>query len=343
MMVRDRRDVGMRRSLYSLWFLALLLLSESAWAQRSSTDVAVADALYREARELMDQKKYEEACKKFEESHRLDPATGTLLNLAACHEAMGRLASAWREYGEAQLAARRDQREDRVRYAEERVRALEARLSKLSVIVPPESNVDGLEVRLDSAMIGAAAWGMAAPIDGGRHKIDAVAPGKKPWQTEITVRNEGDNLTVRIPALEDAPQAPAVPGAGTPATPGGSSVPPERDQLELERPIPASVWVSGGLTLGFAAVAGITGSIYLSRRSDYNRVNEQPGASEEERDQARKDAAFPGLVSTIATGAAIVGAGVTIVLYATRPERPKAQVGLRPAAGGGSVVLSGAF
>jgi hypothetical protein len=315
----------MNRIVFCLVLAVLVGRSSLASAQRSSTDIAISEELYREARALMDEKRYEEACKKFAESQRLDPATGTLLNLAACHEAMGLTATAWIEYGEALLAARRDQRADRVQYAEERIRGVEPKLSRLMIVVPPESRIEGLEVRIDGALIGAVAWGVSAPIDPGTHKVGATAAGRKPWSVEVTIGAEADKKSVQVPFLEIDPNAP-VPGA-KPETPSSSGpatgqAPATADQLAIERPIPASVYIAGGVTLAFAAAAGISGAMYLSKNSDYEDANADPSKTPEQRQNLRDSAELPGIVNVVTTGAALAGVVVTGVLYFTRPERP---------------------
>src|SRR5262249_34857046 len=154
-----------------------------AEAEPSGADRTLAAALFREGKSLMDKGEFPAACSKLEESQRLDPGGGTLLNLALCHEKQGRPATAWAEFIEALGIARRDHRQARIELAEEHIAKLEPILSKLTVIVPPESEDTTLEVTRDGASVGRAAWGMPFPVDPGEHRVEATAAGRAPFRT----------------------------------------------------------------------------------------------------------------------------------------------------------------
>src|SRR6185369_12893151 len=114
--------------------------SAPVYADPSNADRTLAAALFREGKALMDKGDYPAACGKLEESQRLDPGGGTILNLALCHEKQGKPATAWAEFIEALGIARRDHRQARVDLAEEHIAKLEPTLSKMTIVVPPESD-----------------------------------------------------------------------------------------------------------------------------------------------------------------------------------------------------------
>ncbi|MEO8877348.1 MAG: hypothetical protein ABI461_17265, partial [Polyangiaceae bacterium] len=80
-------------------------IATSAYAQNPS-DLAAAEALFEDGRKSMDANDFAAACPKLEESERLAPAVGTLLNLGICYEKSHRTASAWATFKEATSAAR---------------------------------------------------------------------------------------------------------------------------------------------------------------------------------------------------------------------------------------------
>lgn len=298
----------------------LLLLAGSAGAQ-SATEVSLAETLYRQGRELSAAGNYAEACPKFAESYRLDPATGTLLNLAACHEAQGKIASAWLEYSDALVQSRRDRRQSRIKYAEERIAALDPKLSRLTLLLAPEVNEPELTILLDGVGIGRAALGVPTPVDPGKHSVEAKAPGKKLWSASVDIGASADMQTVTIPALAPAPAAePAVAPAAVAAAPLGprAEQPPTaavpRD-VAAERPIPTSVYVAGGATLALALAAGITGAVYLDRRGDYQSTGRHAPDAESQHDSLQT-LGVANLALWIGTAG---GAALTGYFYFTRP------------------------
>jgi hypothetical protein len=196
-------------SMGGLLLAVLIVAPGSARAEQNVDDRALATVLFHEGRALLTEGRIAEACLKLEESQRLDPSGGTLLNLALCHEQEGRLAHAWTEFNDARALARSGGRRDREQAADEHIGALAPRLSKLTVVVSPSVNTDGLRIECDGRALGRGAWSTPMPIDGGEHVVRATATGKRPFATTIVIGKESDAQTVEIPVLADAPVAAA--------------------------------------------------------------------------------------------------------------------------------------
>jgi serine/threonine-protein kinase len=175
-----------------------------AWpAHADDADVAAAEALFQDGRALLEAGRASEACPKLAESQRLDPATGTLIALAACHELEGKLATAWAEFTEASGRAQRESRSDRYELASQRAEQLRPRLSWLSLEIPPSyRSVERLEIRRAGRSLGRDTWSVPVPVDGGEFAIEVAAPGYKPWRSSVVVAPEGDRKVVRLPELE---------------------------------------------------------------------------------------------------------------------------------------------
>ena len=308
-----------------------LLATATAPAAPSSSDKAVAEGLFQDARKLMKKGDLESACPKFAESHRLSPRLGTLLNLATCHEKQGKTASAWAEFTEAAAIAKSDGRKDREKYARDHADALEKKLSR--VVFELEKPADGAVLSLDGEEIGSAVWGTAIPVDPGTHELRATAPGRVSWEKTISVEPGPAKATITIPELAREAEEPAA----TPRKP--SSAPAEAD---------ATSEGSGQQTLGFVAlgvgVVGLGVGSYFGLQT-FSKQNESEDhcngtACDQTGVDLRNEASTTATLSTIgfAVGAVGVGAGIVLLLTAGGSEDDSA-IWIAP--GVGSVSIGG--
>jgi hypothetical protein len=173
--------------------------SSSASASSSASNLVAAEALFQDGRKLMDAGKHADAIPKFEESLRLDHALGTLLNLAECYDKVGRTASAWSTFVAAAQEAKAKGHAAREAFAKGRAFQIEPRLVKLTVVVTTKH--PGLEVRRDATLLGDGLFDQAVPVDPGSYTVTATAPGRKPWQTKVTLKEEGATTKLVVPTL----------------------------------------------------------------------------------------------------------------------------------------------
>jgi tetratricopeptide (TPR) repeat protein len=310
----------------------------------------VAEQLFVTGKLLMQEKEYDRACPKFEESFRLDPtATGTLLNLALCYEAVGRYASAWSRFRE--VAARsRGKREDRVKTAEEHAVLAQKQLSMLTLKVDPAANVAGFVLRLDGEAIMSAAWGTAIPVDPGSRVVDAAAPGKVPWRASVEVAATRDRRIVEVTPLRDAPREP--PPAPAPAPVVESRPPPvtPTPKVDLAASLAAADAVASararrtvGFTLAGLGLVGLGAGAFfgaLALKKNDEATSQCPGdrcrsqtdadTAKASLDSARTDAAIANL--SIALGVAAASGGVLLVLLSRAPAEGIVRVAPGPTA-----------
>jgi hypothetical protein len=288
-----------------LFALAACTVAGTAFAQN-----ATAQALFDEGKRLVEEGRIAEACPKFLGSFKLDPKPGSAMRLADCYERNGQTASAWVQFLDAASLAHRAGQADREHYAREHAATLESKLSKLTVRAA--SPVPGLQILHDGVEIDSAAWGTAIPFDPGSHKIEATAPGKRPWSTTIQVSAASGTYTVDVPALEDATSR-ANAGKVPVATPAAA----EPDPGSKQRVAGITVGALGIVGLGVGAVAGgIAASKWSAAKGHCNgTVCDADGVSDA---GAAKTA---GNVSTVALIAGAAALGVGIIVYQTAPKR----------------------
>jgi hypothetical protein len=304
-----------------------------------SGDSAVAQALFDQAKQLMATGHAAEACPKLQESQRLDPRSGTLINLARCYEQTSRLASAWSTYIEAATAAKAAHNSEREAVARERSAALAPRLSKLTISVAPASkSLQGLELTRDGVAVREPEWGLALPTDAGEHEITAKAPGYEPFETKVSVNGEGVTVPVNVPEL--------APEAGPTVAPATTELPPSAPVQNAPHGLGttrAAALVAMGVGVAGVGVGTVFGLLSKSKHDDAAKACVGAACPDSNSLAAANAAQRDGNVSTVAMIVGGVGlvTGVTLWFAApkTNDQAPSAQVGL----GFGTVQVKGAF
>jgi len=189
----------MKRARAAFVVASCVAFAAPAFAADDATPRAMAESLFEEGRALLDAGKVEPACAKFAASQKLDPAPGTLLNLGDCYERLGRTATAWITFRDAEVEARRAGDDRRASAANTRAQALEPALSRVVIRAP--SGIAGLRVTLDDVALPPASLGARVPLDPGAHRIHADAPGYAGWDGTLDAPPRSSTSTFAIPAL----------------------------------------------------------------------------------------------------------------------------------------------
>jgi hypothetical protein len=347
--------MGSTKSARLFFLLASLgALTSSAATTRADTpgsagDKIAAESLFEDGRRLVAGGNYAEACPKFAESQRIDPSPSTLLNLANCWEKVGRSATAWVTYREAESAASALGRKDYVDTAERHAHALASTLAQLTVSVAQP--VDGMQVRRDGVAMGALEWGLGIPVDAGAHVVEVAAAGYKPWSETVDVPHDGAQVTVTVPPLEALPpdaNAPPAAGPTNAAASSGPSTGPSTETRGAETPQGANLRTIG-LVVGGAGVVGlgVSGVFALLANSNHQSAlsNCEGGSCNASGFSKENGARFDGDASTVAfvAGAAALVAGAVVWFSAPRnkPSGAASSISVAPALGG--AVVEGAW
>jgi hypothetical protein len=222
-----------------LW--AMLTVASPARAEHH-TDAAAAQTLFERGRSAAQQGELVQACAAFEESQRLDPGAGTLMNWAMCEARLNKLASAWQHFNEAaQLLQPGDDREAFVRA---QLRKLEPRLPRLTLqlaLATPQ----GARISRNGIPLNEASIGLAMPVDPGPVELLVTCPGR-PTRRTLVELHEGEQLSLTLePGLELA----------APPAPSAASHPPHVSNLQ--RNVGLSLVAAGSLGLGLGLASGV--------------------------------------------------------------------------------------
>jgi serine/threonine-protein kinase len=299
--------------------LALSLSAQTAplWAQearstaQSQAESQAAEALFRQAKSLMAQGQYNEACEKFSASQALEPGLGTLLFLGDCYEHAGRFASALATFNEAQQFAKSRGEEEREHLASVRAAALEPRVPKLELRVGSDPLPDGLQITVNGLPIERSELNQPLPRDAGSYEVHFSAPGYQTFTSEIELRNgETRNAVVNVPRLVSFAESAAL---------GRDSASQQGSHGSAQRTL---AWVLGASGLAAGIGAGVLGILAAGKNSDSKEHcdADRPNRCDPAGVSAREDARSLANLATIAGIVGAVGVGAGVVLYVSAPS-----------------------
>jgi serine/threonine-protein kinase len=294
---------------------------------QGAPDKAAAEALFDEGKRLFFEKKFAEACPRFESSERIDPGIGTLLFLADCYEHVGRIASAWATFREAASMAKAVGQAERETVARERATRLEPRLFRLTIKV--DAGPAALRVKRNDDDLKPEAWNVPLPIDPGPYIITAIAPGKKAWSTRIEIPVNAGGQTLLVPALED--ESSAIKPAEVPKLPEKPAPPPPPPPPPASKPV--TMYVAGGLLVGAGVVAMGLSGVFANMAVEKNKsakkycstmlCTDMTGVNLSSEAGTFADAATGLLV----TGGVAAAAGVLVLILGGRASKPATRAG----------------
>jgi tetratricopeptide (TPR) repeat protein len=303
--------------------LAVTLATIVALASVASADKKErADALFKEGKKLMGEKRYSDACNAFEESFKLDPGIGAQLNIAKCYEEWGKLGRAYLSYQAAEKAAREasppDPRADKIK---EIITELDTQVPRLTVKLPKDAP-KGFQVTMDKKPI--TVLGEAFVVDPGPKTLEWWV-GNGPKKQKIVSVERGGESEVTLDVPKGTVIKPEGGGEGDGKGDGNGDVEPTPEPEKAS--VPGRAQRIGGIALGGAGVLaiGVSSVMTLSARGKYNDAldmycNGMKNTCNAQGLDITHDARSTANTATVIflVGVAAVGGGVALYLLAPK-------------------------
>jgi hypothetical protein len=244
------------------------------------------------------------------------------LYLADCYEKIGKPASAWAEFRDAEARARA-RKDNRAEVARARAAAIEPRLGHIGVALSLVNAPPGSEIKVDDGdAVASGSWTTLA-ADPGEHVVKLTVGGRVVRAIPAKVR-AGKWAIVRL----DPPQ---LTSAAAPTTPSGGSGGDASVKIDTRQAVGYTLLAAGAI--GTAIGAGLV--VAKNRSLSTGAPNGSP--SENQSDKIGSEIAFA------VGGAALVSA---VVLYLTAPAAKDSTalvVAPGPVTGGAGAFLSARF
>jgi hypothetical protein len=340
-------------------YCATIVTSSALAGAAEPSDPTAARAQLQIGYDLKEKGKCADAMPHFVESVRLDPQPKGFLNLADCEEKLGRLSAALSHFLQARDVATAPATAGLKRLAEQRIRALEARLPKLVVKLGKDAPSDATVLR-DGVELGPISLNVPLPTDPGKHTV-VVRSANAEKKYELTLA-EGETKELEVSPAGGTATAPSAPNMTSTSQP--SSAPPsdptraratsgqasgeERSDGAGSNPQRTMGFVGVGLGVAGLAVGTVFALRLAQKNEESDSLCRQPCSAEEQGRyyDAVDDARSARTLSMVGFGTgAVLGAIGGVLLLTASPSRSMSRLWISPTIGtsAGSLAVSGVW
>jgi hypothetical protein len=258
--------------------------------------------------------RYEEAYREFKAAYAASPSYKILGNLALCAmklERDGEAIEAYTNY----LAHGSELDASEGRQVTTDLQTLKAGVVKFTLTVDtPGATLNDVRVPVRGERVinqyGPINGSLSIGIRAGHHIMTVRLAGREDatWEFDVTAgASESKQISLQKTSS----------GATTPTTMVGSAQTGKDTGVVQNRPVPSSVYIGLAATGALAIGGAITGAMALGKRSDFNAQNDGQHVA------SAKDLSDQGktlnLVTDVLLGGAVVAAGITGIMYFSRP------------------------
>lgn len=299
--------------------VAPMFIFGSAHAQTApSADELSAEAEFAAGVTLMKGGQCDAALRRFRESQRLSPASGTLLDIAYCEQELGHSASAFTAYQQALPIAQASGKPAHVQLAREGITQLTPLLGWLWLRL--STPVERWQVRIDGMLVDGDLSALV-PVDPGEHNVLARLNQIDTQGQVISVRaGQRIALDFEDPVPRSAPPTPP-PQVNASATPKPMPSKPaaHQDPLPPREPERSSTPVVAWAFTGAGSAALATGvGLFLVARYRYDHADCPGNICDGEPEQVRLSAGNQAIWAGVSAGVGAALLGTGLVLFWTR-------------------------
>jgi hypothetical protein len=268
--------------------------------------------------------RYEEAYREFKTAYAASPSWKILGNLALTAMKLERDTEAINAY-EQYLQEAKDLDASERQSVEQDLSVLRASTVTLSInSVPADAVISDDRIPVQGAPIRnryeTSQGHLTVNVRPGHHVLTASADGKPTLTWELDAEpGAAKEHKFDFDAKAEAPAT----GATNPPSDKNATTTSSFDANKAPAKRSAAPWIALGFTGAFVVGGAVTGSLALSKNSDYKKAND--GTDLDKARSLQKDTKTFNLATDVLLGAAVVGAGVTTFLFLHKPKHEEGE------------------